>query len=115
MKLRDFIIDWVQEGFQDFFRRLNDQFLLLSGKHLSINEHLGLTEGTQGEKCLVGLVLVLAQLSVFIEQSAMPRITEVRRHQIVIQCISLSYFIYQNYIPSYSQQYVQNLVSPLRK
>lgn len=84
MKLRDFIIDWVQEGFQDFFRRLDDQFLSLSGKNHSISEHQGLTEGTQGEKFLAGLVLVLAQLSVFIEQSAIPRITEARSHQIAI-------------------------------
>lgn len=76
VKLRDFIIDWVQEGFQDFFGSLNDQFLSLSGKNHSISEHQGLTEGTQGEKFLAGLVLVLAQLSVFIEQSAIPRITE---------------------------------------
>ncbi|RVX01609.1 Vacuolar protein sorting-associated protein 51-like [Vitis vinifera] len=84
VKLRDFIIDWVQEGFQDFFGSLNDQFLSLSGKNHSISEHQGLTEGTQGEKFLAGLVLVLAQLSVFIEQSAIPRITEARSHQIAI-------------------------------
>ncbi|KAF5936646.1 hypothetical protein HYC85_024152 [Camellia sinensis] len=32
VKLRELIIDWVQEGFQDFFRKLDDRFLLLSGK-----------------------------------------------------------------------------------
>ncbi|KAK6260333.1 Vps51/Vps67 - like 1 [Theobroma cacao] len=76
VKLRDFIIDWVQEGFQDFFRALDDRFLLLSGKNNSSSQDNGLTEGTQSEKVLAGLVLVLAQLSVFIEQTAIPRITE---------------------------------------
>ncbi|CAK9152906.1 unnamed protein product [Ilex paraguariensis] len=76
MKLRDLIIDWVQEGFQDFFRKLDDQFLLLSGKNISATQDQGSTEGMQGDKVLAGLVLVLAQLSVFIEQSAIPRITE---------------------------------------
>lgn len=77
VKLRDLIIDWVQEGFQDFFRRLDNHFLLLSGSNNSASQDQGLAEGgTQGEKVLAGLVLVLAQLSVFIEQTAIPRITE---------------------------------------
>uniref|UniRef100_A0A5B7AYV3 Vacuolar protein sorting-associated protein 51 homolog n=1 Tax=Davidia involucrata TaxID=16924 RepID=A0A5B7AYV3_DAVIN len=76
VKLRDMIIDWVQEGFQDFFRKLDDHFLMLSGKNKSTSQDQGLTEGTQGDKVLAGLVLVLAQLSVFIEQGAIPRITE---------------------------------------
>ncbi|GFY98664.1 Vps51/Vps67 family (components of vesicular transport) protein [Actinidia rufa] len=71
VKLRDAIIDWVQEGFQDFFRKLDDHFLFLS-----TGQDQGLTEGTQKDKVLSGLVLVLAQLSVFIEQSGIPRITE---------------------------------------
>ncbi|XWS76646.1 hypothetical protein CRYUN_Cryun01aG0195200 [Craigia yunnanensis] len=76
VKPRDFIIDWVQEGFQDFFRALDDHFLLLSGRNNSSSQDQGLTEGAHGEKVLAGLVLVLAQLSVFIEQTAIPRITE---------------------------------------
>ncbi|XP_057509814.1 vacuolar protein sorting-associated protein 51 homolog [Actinidia eriantha] len=82
VKLRDLIIDWVQEGFQDFFRKLDDHFLLLSGKTNSTGQDQGLTEGTSPErrtpkyKVLSGLVLVLAQLSVFIEQGGIPRITE---------------------------------------
>ncbi|XP_021279912.1 vacuolar protein sorting-associated protein 51 homolog [Herrania umbratica] len=76
VKLRDFIIDWVQEGFQDFFRALDDRFLLLSGRNNSTSQDNGLTEGTHSEKVIAGLVLVLAQLSVFIEQTAIPRITE---------------------------------------
>ncbi|XVF22096.1 hypothetical protein REPUB_Repub12eG0144300 [Reevesia pubescens] len=76
VKLRDFVIDWVQEGFQDFFRALDDCFLFLSGRRNSSSQDQGLTEGAQGEKVLAGLVLVLAQLSVFIEQTAIPRITE---------------------------------------
>ncbi|XVF32889.1 hypothetical protein REPUB_Repub17cG0121900 [Reevesia pubescens] len=76
VKLRDFIIDWVQEGFQVFFRALDDRFLLLSGRKNSWSKDQGLAEGAQGDKVLAGLVLVLAQLSVFIEQTVIPRITE---------------------------------------
>lgn len=76
VKLRDLIIDWVQEGFQEFFRSLDDHFLLLSRKNKSITQEQVLTDGTQGDKVLAGRVLVLAQLSVFIEQSAIPRVTE---------------------------------------
>lgn len=74
--LRALIVDWVQEGFQDFFRKLNNHFLLLSGKNVSAGQEQFLVEGLQGDRVLAGLVLVLAQLSVFIEQSAIPRITE---------------------------------------
>ncbi|VVA39980.1 PREDICTED: vacuolar [Prunus dulcis] len=76
VKLKDLIIDWVQEGFQDFFRALDGHFLLLSGKNSSATQDLGLTEGIQDDKVLAGLVLVLAQVSIFIEQNAIPRITE---------------------------------------
>ncbi|XP_057966548.1 vacuolar protein sorting-associated protein 51 homolog [Malania oleifera] len=76
VKMRDLIIDWVQEGFQDFFRSLYDHFLLLSGKNNSNNQDHLPTDLTQGDKVAAGIVLVLAQLSVFIEQSAIPRITE---------------------------------------
>ncbi|XP_068315696.1 vacuolar protein sorting-associated protein 51 homolog isoform X1 [Pyrus communis] len=76
VKLKDLIIDWVQEGFQDFFRALEGHFLLLSGKNSSASQDQGLTEGIQDDKVLAGLVLVLAQVSVFIEQNAIPRITE---------------------------------------
>ncbi|MCD9638523.1 Vacuolar protein sorting-associated protein 51 [Datura stramonium] len=77
-KLRDLVVHWVQEGFQDFFRKLNDHFLLLSGKKYPAGQDLNFREGIQGDKVLPGLVLVLAQLSVFVEQNAIPRITEVR-------------------------------------
>ncbi|CAL5433451.1 unnamed protein product [Camellia sinensis] len=76
VKLRELIIDWVQEGFQDFFRKLDDRFLLLSGKTNLTSQDQGLTEETQKVKVLSGLILVMAQLSVFIEQNAIPRITE---------------------------------------
>ncbi|CAN6561580.1 unnamed protein product [Malus baccata var. baccata] len=76
VKLKDLIVDWVQEGFQDFFRALEGHFLLLSGKNSSASQDQGLTEGIQDDKVLAGLVLVLAQVSVFIEQNAIPRITE---------------------------------------
>ncbi|KAK8980969.1 hypothetical protein V6N11_059659 [Hibiscus sabdariffa] len=76
VQLRDFVSDWVQEGFQDFFRALYDRFFLLSGRKSSSSQDQGLTAGAHGEKVLAGLVLVLSQLSVFIEQTAIPRITE---------------------------------------
>ena len=93
MKLRDLIIDWVQEGFQDFFRKLDDHFLLLSGKINSTGQDHGLTEGTQKDKVLSGLVLVLAQLSVFIEQSGIPRITEVSGSLVFKNPIVLEVFL----------------------
>jgi len=41
-----------------------------------------LAEGTQGDKAFAGLVLVLAQLSAFIEQTVIPKVTEARVHLI---------------------------------
>lgn len=76
VKLRGSIIDWVQEGFQDLFRKLDDHFVLLSGKTNLVGQSRVLIEGMQKDKILSGLVLVLAQLSIFIEQSSIPRITE---------------------------------------
>ncbi|KAK6937283.1 hypothetical protein RJ641_030791 [Dillenia turbinata] len=76
IKLKGYVIDWVQGGFQDFFRSLDDHFLFLSGKDKTISQDQGITDGLHGEKVLAGLVLVLAQLSVFIEKSAIPRVTE---------------------------------------
>ncbi|KAJ6710594.1 hypothetical protein OIU74_011458 [Salix koriyanagi] len=76
LQLSDLIVDWVQEGFQDFFRALHDQFLLLSGKNKSTIQDENSTGGMQVEKVIPGLVLVLAQLSVFIERTAISRITE---------------------------------------
>ncbi|CAN4113403.1 unnamed protein product [Withania somnifera] len=74
--LTDLIIEWVQEGFHDFLRKLNYQFLVLSGKKYSANQDLTFGEGMQGDKVLPELVLFLAQHSVFIEQNAITRITE---------------------------------------
>lgn len=76
VKLRKLIVDWVQEGFQDFFSALEEHFMLLSGQSNSASQVQGSTGLTQGDKVLAGIVLVLAQLSVFIEQTAIPRITE---------------------------------------
>uniref|UniRef100_A0A1J3CKB8 Vacuolar protein sorting-associated protein 51 homolog n=1 Tax=Noccaea caerulescens TaxID=107243 RepID=A0A1J3CKB8_NOCCA len=72
VKMKDFLVGWVQKGFQDFFRSLEAHFLVLSGKTSSSNE----TEGKSSEKIHAGLILVLAQLCVFIEQKVIPRITE---------------------------------------
>lgn len=76
VKLRDLIIDYVQEGFQEFFRTLDDHFVLLSEKKSSPEQ--ALKEVAQTDKAVMGLVLVLSQISVFIEQSAILRITEAR-------------------------------------
>ncbi|KAG6704117.1 hypothetical protein I3842_07G120300 [Carya illinoinensis] len=76
VQLKPLIIDLVQEGFQDFFGALDDHFLLLSGGNNSVSQDQGFVEGTQVDKAFAGLVLVLAQLSVFIEQTAIPKITE---------------------------------------
>ncbi|KAL8191979.1 hypothetical protein R6Q57_028100 [Mikania cordata] len=66
LKLRDMIISWVQVGFQTFFIQLQDQLLLLSGKNVP------------ADKVPSGLVLVITQLSIFIERDAISRITEAR-------------------------------------
>ncbi|ESQ37854.1 hypothetical protein EUTSA_v10028443mg [Eutrema salsugineum] len=76
LKMKDLFIGWIQKGFQDFFRSLEAHFLALSGKTSSSNETEGLMEGKSCEKIHAGLILVLAQLSVFIEQKVIPRITE---------------------------------------
>ncbi|KAI3773199.1 hypothetical protein L6452_04403 [Arctium lappa] len=76
LKLRDMIISWVQEGFQTFFKQLNDQLLLLSGKNVPMAHEQLLAERLQADKVPAGLVLVISQLSVFIERDAISRITE---------------------------------------
>ena len=87
-KLRELITDWVQGGFQDFLRQLEDQFQLFSGRNSSsATQNHGLTEGAQGDKTFAGLVLVLAQLSAFIEQTAIPKINEARIHLIDLHLI----------------------------
>ncbi|KAH9609125.1 hypothetical protein KSS87_004491 [Heliosperma pusillum] len=78
VRLRDLVIVWVQEGFQDFFITLHNQFLVISGKTDSASQQHAFPDSIQGDKTVAGLVLVLSQLSVFIEQNAIPRITEAR-------------------------------------
>lgn len=78
LKLRDLTINWVQEGFQDFFRKLDDSFLLISGKKNTACQDVNSIEEMSGERISAGLVLVLAQLTLFIEQSAILRINEAR-------------------------------------
>eukprot|EP01018_Ginkgo_biloba_P011119 Gb_16420 [translate_table: standard] len=76
VKLRDMYIDWVQGGFQDLFTSLEDFFLSLSRGTVSRDGKPLLTEKLQTDKVSAGTVLVLAQLSVFIEHVAVPKITE---------------------------------------
>jgi len=78
--MKDLISGWIQKGSQDFFRSLEAQFLVLSGKTSSSND----IEGKSSDKIHAGLILVLAQLSVFIEQKVIPRVTEVRFLQVVL-------------------------------
>ncbi|KAK8943408.1 hypothetical protein KSP40_PGU009416 [Platanthera guangdongensis] len=75
VKLRDLIRDWVQEGFQDFFQKLHQHFLLLCGSaNLLTNDSKNYL--VQTERVQTVLVLVLSQLSVYIEQATVPRVTE---------------------------------------
>lgn len=87
VKLRESILNWVQEGFQDFFRELHGRFLLLSGRNNSSGQVHGVVEGTQGDRILASLVLVLAQLSVFIEQTAIQRITEANKPPFIFMLV----------------------------
>ncbi|KAL0459767.1 UNVERIFIED_CONTAM: Vacuolar protein sorting-associated protein 51 [Sesamum latifolium] len=60
LKLRDLTIDWVPEGFQDFFRKLDDYFRLLSGKSNVASQEVNLLERMPGDKIAAGLVLEIA-------------------------------------------------------
>ncbi|KAJ3697586.1 hypothetical protein LUZ61_001291 [Rhynchospora tenuis] len=79
-KLRELITDWVQEGFQEFFQNLEKHFILLSGSSTNsgpLGESSSSDHLTQSpDKLPTGLVLVLSQLAVFIEQSVIPKVTE---------------------------------------
>ncbi|KAI0492793.1 hypothetical protein KFK09_027069 [Dendrobium nobile] len=75
VKLRDLLRDWVQEGFQDFYQKLHQLFLLLCGSgNLSTKDSSN--DSVHTERVQTGLVLVLAQVSVYIEHAAIPRVTE---------------------------------------
>ncbi|KAL6843534.1 hypothetical protein ACP4OV_026596 [Aristida adscensionis] len=76
VKLKDLIIDWVQEGFQEFFQKLDGHFHLLSGRSKSFSEEMGTLDSVQMDKVPTVLVLMLAQLCVFIEQTTIPKVTE---------------------------------------
>ncbi|CAH1421267.1 unnamed protein product [Lactuca virosa] len=82
LKLRDMMIGWIHEGFQSFFRQLNDELLLLSGQNVNVNVNVNVVqqhqqelqqEMLQGDKVPVGVVLVISQPSVFIEREANAR------------------------------------------
>ncbi|TVU45151.1 hypothetical protein EJB05_04626 [Eragrostis curvula] len=76
VKLRDLIIDWVQEGFQDFFNKLDGHFHLLSGRSKSFSQESSTLDPVQIEKVPAVLVLMLSQLCVYIEQTTIPKVTE---------------------------------------
>lgn len=92
------IVDWVQEGFQDFFEALDAHFLLLSGRNSSAAHDHGSIDGTQGDRVFAGLVLVLAQLSLFVEQTAIPRITEARRQLMLLFLVPLKVSIILDFL-----------------
>uniref|UniRef100_A0ACD6A7H0 Uncharacterized protein n=1 Tax=Avena sativa TaxID=4498 RepID=A0ACD6A7H0_AVESA len=76
VKLKGLIIDWVQEGFQDFFQKLDVHFHLLSGRSKSFSQESNTMDSVQIDKIPTVLVLMLAQLCVFIEQTTIPKVTE---------------------------------------
>lgn len=76
VKLKDLIIDWVQEGFQDFFQKLDGHFHLLSGRSKNFSQESNTIDSVQIDKIPTMLVLMLAQLCVFIEQTTIPKVTE---------------------------------------
>uniref|UniRef100_A0ACD5X7C3 Uncharacterized protein n=1 Tax=Avena sativa TaxID=4498 RepID=A0ACD5X7C3_AVESA len=76
VKLKGLIIDWVQEGFQDFFQKLDVHFHLLSGRSKSLSQESNTMDSVQIDKIPTVLVLMLAQLCVFIEQTTIPKVTE---------------------------------------
>lgn len=75
VKLRDLLRDWVQEGFQDFYQKLHQHFLLLCGS-VNLSTKDSSNDSVQSERVQTGLVLVLALVSIYIEQAAIPRVTE---------------------------------------
>ena len=77
LKLRDLIIDWVQEGFQEFFQKLDWHFHVLSGRSKSFPQESSALDSVQIDKVPTVLVLMLAQLCVYIEQTTIPKVTEV--------------------------------------
>jgi len=89
VKLRDLIIDWVQEGFQDFFQKLDGHFHVLSGRSKKKSQESTM-DSVQIDKVPTVLVLMLAQLCVYIEQTTVPKVTEVRcvvsNHLATVQC-----------------------------
>lgn len=76
VKLRDLIIDWVQEGFQDFFQKLDGHFHVLSGRSKGFPQESSALDSVQIDKVPTVLVLMLAQLCVYIEQTTIPKVTE---------------------------------------
>ncbi|KAF8674257.1 hypothetical protein HU200_048078 [Digitaria exilis] len=76
VKLRDLIIDWIQEGFQDFFQKLDGHFHVLSGRSKSFPQESSALDSVQIDKVPTVLVLILAQLCVYIEQTTIPKVTE---------------------------------------
>jgi hypothetical protein len=90
VKLRDLVIDWVQEGFQDFFQKLDGHFHVLSGRSKKNPQESTTLDSVQIDKVPTILVLMLAQLSVYIEHTTVPKVTEVccviANHLSTVQC-----------------------------
>ncbi|KAJ7541180.1 hypothetical protein O6H91_10G049200 [Diphasiastrum complanatum] len=81
VKWRDAYVDLVQGGFQDLFTSLIDEFLALPWRNGIERSGQDIHEKTASplsrNAFVPGLMLLLARLSVYIEQIAVPKITEV--------------------------------------
>jgi hypothetical protein len=74
---RDEYVDLVQAGFQDLFTNLVDDFLSLGVKAGINSRSIPMRKPQSGPLATPSSVLVLALLSVYIYQAAVPKITEV--------------------------------------
>ncbi|KAH8944281.1 hypothetical protein BDL97_13G101800 [Sphagnum fallax] len=74
---RDEYVDLVQAGFQDLFTNLVDDFLSLGVKAGINSRSIPMRKPQSGPLATPSSVLVLALLSVYIYQAAVPKITEI--------------------------------------
>jgi hypothetical protein len=78
---RSLYVDLVQGGIQDLFVMLNDRFLAMCTSSHDNYKQEGVNDDNRRKlPASSGLVLVLARFSVYVEQFAVPKITEVPLH-----------------------------------